>query len=203
MIEKKNKSKIFRQFVICTIVVLLAVSFTSLAQTEYGLTVHTDQINYYSGEDVAISGRLRNTETGQGISDSEICVNVTDPNGTLIFYSCSLTKGDGHYIMNCSLVPNATMGTYQVDAKSTEYGVEASRTFELTTVICGDCNRDRSVDLGDVVKLVHIYKPGCSLPDPWCSGDVTGNGVVDLGDIVYLINYLFRGGPPPVDGCCD
>jgi len=40
------------------------------------------------------------------------------------------------------------------------------------------------------------------------NGDANGDGIWDLGDVIYLINYLYRGGPPPVslqagDAHCD
>ncbi|NIM99333.1 MAG: hypothetical protein GTO24_15035 [candidate division Zixibacteria bacterium] len=39
-------------------------------------------------------------------------------------------------------------------------------------------------------------------------GDANGDEVIDGSDVVYLINYLFRGGDPPVpvdagDANCD
>jgi hypothetical protein len=39
-------------------------------------------------------------------------------------------------------------------------------------------------------------------PDCLC-GDDNNDGQVTISDVVYLINYLFRGGPPPIpDVCC-
>jgi len=42
----------------------------------------------------------------------------------------------------------------------------------------------------------------------YMTGDVNEDGVIDFGDMVYLINYLFKGGPPPIsllsgDANCD
>ena len=31
----------------------------------------------------------------------------------------------------------------------------------------------------------------------WC-GDANGDGKVTVSDVVYMINYLFKGGPPPI-----
>ncbi len=46
--------------------------------------------------------------------------------------------------------------------------------------------------------------PGCVSSGPDCvPGDANGSGGVDIDDVVYLINYIFGGGPPPVqDNCC-
>lgn len=69
--------------------------------------------------------------------------------------------------------------------------------------ICGDCNFDGVIDLGDVVYLTnYLFRGGdAPLQEP-CFGDANGNTIVDVGDIIYLINYLFKGGSAP-GGCCD
>lgn len=36
----------------------------------------------------------------------------------------------------------------------------------------------------------------------WICGDANNDGLVTLPDVVYLINYLFKGGPPPVPVAC-
>jgi len=33
-------------------------------------------------------------------------------------------------------------------------------------------------------------------------GDTNSDVSIDLADAVYLINYVFKGGPPPVEPCC-
>lgn len=67
----------------------------------------------------------------------------------------------------------------------------------ISEFICGDCNDDGTVDVGDVVYLVnYLYKNG-SAPDPVEAGDANGDETVDVGDVVYLINYLYKAGPTP------
>jgi len=67
----------------------------------------------------------------------------------------------------------------------------------ISQFICGDCNGDEIVDVGDVVYLVnYLYKSG-SAPDPVEAGDANGDEIVDVGDVVYLINYLYKSGPAP------
>ena len=67
----------------------------------------------------------------------------------------------------------------------------------ISQFICGDCNGDEIVDVGDVVYLVnYLYKNG-SAPDPAEAGDANGDETVDVGDVVYLINYLYKSGPVP------
>ncbi|MGB2980447.1 MAG: dockerin type I domain-containing protein, partial [Candidatus Zixiibacteriota bacterium] len=67
----------------------------------------------------------------------------------------------------------------------------------ISQFICGDCNGDGTIDVGDVVYLVnYLYKNG-SAPDPVEAGDANGDDTVDVGDVVYLINYLYKAGPTP------
>jgi hypothetical protein len=67
----------------------------------------------------------------------------------------------------------------------------------ISQFICGDCNGDEIVDVGDVVYLVnYLYKNG-SAPDPVEAGDANGDEIVDVGDVVHLINYLYKSGPAP------
>ena len=63
--------------------------------------------------------------------------------------------------------------------------------------ICADANRDKIIDVGDVVYLInYLFKNG-SAPNPLVAGDANFDGVVDVGDVIYMINYLFKGGPVP------
>ena len=64
----------------------------------------------------------------------------------------------------------------------------------------GDVNRDRLVDIADIMCLINYLFIGGASPDIFESGDVNGDEQIDTGDVVYLINYLFIGGSPPV-GC--
>jgi hypothetical protein len=77
------------------------------------------------------------------------------------------------------------------------YGDPALARKGISGYICGDCNRDANIDVGDVIYLInYLYKTG-PVPNPLISGDVNQDGEVNVGDVVYLINYLFKEGPPP------
>ncbi|MCP4566944.1 MAG: hypothetical protein GY841_05120, partial [FCB group bacterium] len=39
--------------------------------------------------------------------------------------------------------------------------------------------------------------------DSYICGDANSDGALNVGDAVYMINYVFKNGPAPVDGCCD
>ena len=69
-------------------------------------------------------------------------------------------------------------------------------------VLCGDCNFDGVVNIGDVICMCGIWLPEFP-PDLGCESDVNNDGLVNVGDIVYLVNYLFRGGAPPNPDCCN
>lgn len=84
----------------------------------------------------------------------------------------------------------------------TYYTVDQDFALVATTIpsyICGDCNGDGVIDLGDVVYLINYVFRNGDPPNPIEAGDCNCDTVVDLGDVVYLINYLYRGGDPP--GC--
>jgi len=79
-------------------------------------------------------------------------------------------------------------------------------------VVSGEC--EAFIVGTDSVNLVFTGIPEyevflTSILTPLLHGDANEDQVIDLGDVVYLINYLFKGGPPPVpcleagDANCD
>jgi len=67
-------------------------------------------------------------------------------------------------------------------------------------VICGDVNRDWSIDLSDVIYLANYYLKGGELPpDPIHRANANGDGVINLSDVIYIANYYLKGGPNPHD----
>ncbi len=73
---------------------------------------------------------------------------------------------------------------------------------EPTSIICGDANDDKMVNLGDAVFINTIVFGNGAMPDPPCKGDANGDGSLNLGDAVYLNNLVFHDGPAPVTTCC-
>jgi hypothetical protein len=74
-------------------------------------------------------------------------------------------------------------------------------TFVVAIYVCGDCNGDGILDIGDIVcEINYLFKGGLP-PQPYAVGDVNCDGVNDIGDVVYLINYLFKAGPAPCLNC--
>lgn len=63
--------------------------------------------------------------------------------------------------------------------------------------ICGDANRDETLNVGDAVFIInYVFKSGPA-PDPLAAGDANSDGTTDVGDAVYLVNFIFRHGPDP------
>src|SRR3990170_1907844 len=70
-------------------------------------------------------------------------------------------------------------------------------TIKYVQFLRGDVNKDKKVNLADIVYLVsYLFKFGPS-PDPLVSGDANCDGKVTIADIVYLVSYLFKVGPAP------
>jgi hypothetical protein len=68
--------------------------------------------------------------------------------------------------------------------------------------ICGDANGDRTIDVGDAVRIInYVFKDGAA-PEPLCIGDANHDDLVNIGDAVYLVNYIFRDGQEPTPDCC-
>ena len=68
-------------------------------------------------------------------------------------------------------------------------------------VVWGDANGDGDIDIADLIVVTGAFN-GDFIP---CRGaDINGDGQFDIADVIYLTNYLYNGGPPPVQQwCCD
>jgi hypothetical protein len=63
--------------------------------------------------------------------------------------------------------------------------------------ICGDVNKDETVNILDISYLIAYLYMGGPAPDPIESADVNNDSAVNIIDISYLIAYLYMGGPDP------
>ena len=84
------------------------------------------------------------------------------------------------------------------------YGFErfsCDTTWSFYAYLCGDCNGDGVVNVGDVVWEINYLFKGGPPQQPYAAGDVNCDGIEDIGDVVYKINYLFKGGPEPCLNC--
>lgn len=46
--------------------------------------------------------------------------------------------------------------------------------------------------------IIPVFVGGHMLILPYLAGDANHDGTINVGDAVYVVNYVFRGGPPPV-----
>jgi hypothetical protein len=111
----------------------------------------------------------------------------------------------GNVGQHTGMVLNESSSTfYYCAVQSVDAALSASDwTAEVKSHICGDANGDGEVNVGDAVFLINFAMvPLSPAPVPLCSGDANGDGQVNLGDAVYIIVFVFKGGLPPVEGCC-
>jgi len=83
-----------------------------------------------------------------------------------------------------------TVSSSAESGQATDIRVEAYQDYE-------------SVFYGSIYGQAHPYQATAvagQVEVELLCGDTDGDGIVNLLDITYLIDYLYRGGPPPVDG---
>lgn len=96
-------------------------------------------------------------------------------------------------------IPNAIAGDYQVRIIREE-GAGDEERFTLGIRINGnqllipDDYNDMPVSaLGDSIPDTYVWTAATTLP-----GDANADGTITSSDIIYLVNYVFKGGSPPV-----
>jgi hypothetical protein len=72
---------------------------------------------------------------------------------------------------------------------------------EANGYICGDANRDFSVNVSDAVTIINYIFAGSEPPDPFMSGDTNCDEIVNVSDAVFIINFIFMGGHEPCFDC--
>ena len=64
----------------------------------------------------------------------------------------------------------------------------------------GDVNRDRKLNIADIVYLVaYLFKSGPMPTEFADQGDVNQDDNVNVADIVYLVDFMFKRGAAPID----
>ncbi len=63
--------------------------------------------------------------------------------------------------------------------------------------LCGDPNRDGTVNIFDATYIISYLYLGGPAPDPMVSADVNNSGEINVFDVTYLITYLYNSGPLP------
>ena len=128
MTRKNLKKKI--------IVTLITLSFFSIlsaysltATTVNTITVNTDAPHYYPGENVRITGVLK--EDGTGVPNGDVCVSIRNPSGEEVFSICTMTGSTGGFSLDYTAT--TPYGTYTIKAESDGYNVVTYDTFEVVT----------------------------------------------------------------------
>jgi len=70
-------------------------------------------------------------------------------------------------------------------------------TVKYVQFFRGDCDKDGSIGLVDVILLANYVLKGGPPPDPLQSGDVNCDGKYDLVDVILLARYVLLGQPLP------
>jgi hypothetical protein len=141
-------------------------------------------------------------------AESDFSSSTTDPEGESIFYLFDWGDDtDSDWLGPYNSGETCTASKSWVDAGAYDVRVKAkdvydresgwSEALSVARYMCGDCNDDGIVDIGDAIYLINYLYRGDPAPDPWQAGDTNNDDVVELGDVIFLINYLFKSGPPP------
>ncbi len=75
----------------------------------------------------------------------------------------------------------------------------SSNVLNFWTMICGDANNDKAVNVSDAVYIINFVFVGGAQPIPYEAGDANCDGSVNVSDAVWIINYVFIGGNVPCD----
>jgi hypothetical protein len=73
----------------------------------------------------------------------------------------------------------------------------ATIKYSSVSFLRGDCDKDGSISLVDVILLANYVLKGGPAPNPLQSGDVNCDGKYDLVDVILLARYVLLGEPFP------
>jgi predicted outer membrane repeat protein len=173
------------------------IDFSDVQGGEAGITISSPypDILVYGSMNIDADPLFRNPTTGDfHLQSSSLCIDAGQTQGWPDNYHPSGGEKDFDReprIYDVSWVTFSDRGPVDIGADEIRDGF-----------ICGDCNGDSVIDVGDVVHLINYLFKGGFEPIPMlCVGDANGDIIVNVGDGVYLIYYLFREGSGP-GGCC-
>ncbi len=125
--------KILKKKLIVTLITLSLFSILSVntltATTINTITVNTNAPRYYPGENVRISGVLK--EDGTGVSGGDVCISINSPLGENVFSICTMTSSTG--VFSVDYTATIPYGLYSVKAESHSYNVVSYDIFDVVT----------------------------------------------------------------------
>ena len=74
---------------------------------------------------------------------------------------------------------------------------EVTNAQETSSLPVTDEDGDGSISVTDLVLVGQKVKPTLQ------NGDIDGNGALEITDVIRLVDYLYRGGDPPVPSFCE
>jgi hypothetical protein len=69
----------------------------------------------------------------------------------------------------------------------------------VLSYMCGDANKDKTVNVSDAVWIINYVFAGGDPPVPLESGDANCDGYSNISDAVWILNFVFIGGNQPCD----
>jgi hypothetical protein len=137
-----------------------------------------------------------------GYRDDSLYKYMNTP-GYSIYETDDPVEADYNIVTTGAVISNHSLtDTFEVRYAlliSDKFGPDKMDTL-ITSIQCGNTDRDKVVGLADVVFLINYVLKGGD--ETWLyMSDLDGNCGVGLADIVWLINYLFRSGPDPKCSC--
>jgi len=144
---RKTKSY-FSLFAVCCLACLLSLSaLTTIATSaeDYVLDITTTEDEYDPGDQVTISGSLK--EDGSGVSGQEVGVEIRDPLDKPAAIYQPVTNEDGYFLVRLTLPDEADTGLYTVYAipARTYAGPDAASTqttFQVGDLTCSQLEGD-------------------------------------------------------------
>lgn len=142
-----------------------------------------------------------NTDLRSG-TQYTFCPQITDPDDSV--HTVSFMSYPSWLALETDCLNGTSpfeMGADTVSVLVKDYCGADTMSFEITTYMCGDVNRNGVIDIDDIVYLIAYVFAGGTEPSPMDSGDVNCSGGIDIDDIVLEINYVFSGGDDPCSDC--
>ncbi len=168
--------------------------------TGYGISINGNPDLNNDGYNDLLVGNYLDSEAYSDAGKVRVYL-LADVDGDELYSGCD----------NCPTVYNPD----QNDADSDEHGDECDNCKyaynpdqadsdedgigDACEYICGDANKDGTVNVSDAVYVINYVFIGGDPPDPMAAGDCNCDGSCNVSDAVWIINYVFVGGNTPCD----